>query len=268
VRSRSALSIVAAIAIASTAHPAAGSADTGSTLTVFAAASLADAFGEIGKVVERERPGLRVRFNFAGSNQLALQIEQDAQADVFASADDQWMSHVRDHAMLAGDSQVFARNRLVAIVPRTNPARISALPDLAKPGVKLVLAAGAVPAGRYSREVLRNLSKLPGFGESFARRALANLVSEEDNVRAVVAKVQIGEADAGICYSSDATGSAARYVRVFEIPDSANVLASYPIAVLKNARRAEDAQVFVERVLSPDGQKILARHGLIPVTTR
>ena len=255
---------LAAVVLLATADLPVSPASTPPTLTVFAAASLSDAFTDIGKSLERDMPGLHVRFNFGGSNTLALQIEQGAEADVFASADDQWMGHVRAHGMLAGTSQAFARNILVAIVPRTNPARISGLADIAKPGVKLVLAAEAVPAGRYSREVLRNLSRLPGCGPSFARRALGNLVSEEDNVRGVVAKVQLGEADAGLCYRSDAIGPVSRYVRVLEIPDSLNVLASYPIAVLKDAEGSTTARLFVERVLSPQGQQVLERYGFIP----
>jgi len=263
VRVRFALAIVAAIV--GLPSPGAAATKATSTLTVFAAASLSDAFGEIGRQLERERPGLRVRFNFAGSNQLALQIEHGAQADVFASADPPWMDYVAQLGLMAETPRPFANNRLVVIVPRTNPARIRALPDLARRGVKLVLAAEAVPAGRYSREVLRHLSRRPGFGADFARRALANLVSEEENVRGVVAKVQLGEADAGLCYRSDALGAVARYVTVFPIADSLNVLAIYPIAIVKGARDAQGAQIFIDRVLSPAGQRVLARYGFIPV---
>jgi molybdate transport system substrate-binding protein len=253
------LVMLSALVLLATADlpPSPASAPT-NTLTVFAAASLSDAFTDIGKSLERDMPGLHVRFNYGGSNTLALQIEQGAGADVFASADDQWMGHVRAKGLLAGNPQTFARNQLVAIVPRTNPARIAKLPDLARPGIKLVLAAEAVPAGHYSREVLKNLSRQPGYGPDFPRRTLANLVSEEDNV------VQLGEADAGICYRSDVTSAVSRYVRVFEIPDSLNVLASYPIAVLKDAEGSTPARLFVERVLSPQGQQVMQRYGFIP----
>ncbi len=184
-----------------------------------------------------------MQFNFAGSQQLALQIEQGAPADVFASADQRWMSYAAEKGLVEGESAVFARNRLVAIVPRTNPARIGGLPDLARRGTKIVLAAEAVPAGKYSRETLENLSAAPGFPPEYARRVLANVVSQEENVKAVVAKVQLGEADAGLVYRSDVTPSVSRYVRVFEIDDPYNVIASYPIAVLKGAKNAEAATV-------------------------
>ena len=251
------------LALLAVAGPASGERRP-RTLTVFAAASLTGAFQDIARAIERDRPDLEVRLVFAGSNQLALQLEHGARADVFASADSIWMGYARARRLVAETPRVFARNRLVAIVPRTNPARIVALPDLAKPGVKLVLAAEAVPAGRYAREALRNLARMTGFGDRFAARALANLVSEEENVRAVVSRVQLGEADAGLCYRSDVTGPSARYLRVFEIPAAANVSASYPIAALAASRQGEAARAFVDRVLSAEGQAILARYGFEP----
>jgi len=237
------------------------------TLQVFAAASLSDAFTEIGRQLERQRPGLRVRINFAGSQQLATQIEQGAQADVFASADERWMSYVRERGLVSSEPATFARNRLVMIVPRTNPARIRRLQDVARGGVKLVIGADAVPVGRYARTVLRNLARDPAFGVDFATRALRNVVSEEENVKSVVGKVQLGEADAGIVYRSDVTATVARFIRVFEIPESANVVASYPIALLQGARASDAARAFVDLVLAGEGQAILERRGLIPVTS-
>jgi molybdate transport system substrate-binding protein len=234
------------------------------TLTVYAAASLADAFRDLGRTLEAAHPGLTVHFNFAGSQQLALQIEQGAPADVFASADQRWMSYASEKGLVEGESVIFARNRLVAIVPRTNPGRIGGLPDLARKGTKLVLAAEAVPAGKYSREALENLSAAPGFPPEYDRKVLANVVSQEENVKAVVAKVQLGEADAGLVYYSDVTPSVSRYVRVFEIDDRYNVVASYPIAVLKSAKNAEAAKWFVDLVSSAPGQQTLERHGLLP----
>jgi molybdate transport system substrate-binding protein len=233
-------------------------------LRVFAAASLADAFGEIGRAFERSHPGTAVRLNLAGSQQLAIQIEQGASADVFASADTRWMDYVNERKLIIGDPLVFARNRLVVIVPRTNPARIGRLQDLARRGIKMVLGADAVPVGRYSRQALQNLSNLDGFDSNYAGRVLANVVSEEENVKSVLTKVQLGEADAGIVYLSDVTPALSRYVRTFEIPAAAAILASYPIVVVKDAKQPAAAQEFVELVLSADGQKVLASHGLLP----
>ena len=235
-------------------------------LRVFAAASLADAFGEIAREYERINPGAKVRLNLAGSQQLATQIEQGAMADVFASADQRWMDYLRERSLVSGKTAVFAHNRLVLIVPRTNPARIAMLQDIARPGVKLVLGATAVPVGKYSREALAKLSRIRGFDPSFTRGALANVVSEEETVRSVVGKVQLGEADAGMVYRSDVTPSVSRLVRAIEIPESAQVIASYPIAALAGSKQPEAARAFVDLVLSSQGQRALERRGLIPVT--
>jgi molybdate transport system substrate-binding protein len=235
-----------------------------SVLTVFAAASLADAFEELGTLFQRGHPGITVRFNFAGSQQLAAQLEHGAAADVFASADQRWMDQVRRLGLAAGEPVVFAHNRLVVVTPAENPARIERLEDLARGGLKLVLAADAVPAGRYSREVLRNLSRRAGFGSDYARRVLANVVSEEESVKGVVAKVQLGEADAGMVYRSDVTPGLAAKFRVVDIPAAANVVASYPIAVLAASGALGAARAFVELVRGAEGRATLARHGLPP----
>jgi molybdate transport system substrate-binding protein len=253
--------VALAVALAGSPTPSAPPA----TLTVFAAASLTDAFRVLGATLERTNPGLEVHFNFAGSQQLAVQLEQGARADVFASADQRWMSYVEARELLGAAPELFAHNRLVVLVPRTNPAGIGRLEDLSRRGVKLVLAAPAVPAGKYSREALRNLDWAPGFPSDFSRRALGNVVSEEENVKAVVAKVQLGEADAGLAYRSDVTRSVAGNVRAFEIPEEYNVTASYPVAVLKGAPNPEAARAFVELLLGSEGQGLLGRHGLIPV---
>lgn len=237
---------------------------TSTTLTVFAAASLTDAFRDLGRALERAHLGLTVRFNFAGSQQLALQLEQGAPADVFASADQHWMDYAAEKGLLAGAGIIFARNRLVAIVPRANPARIGGLADLARPGTKLVMAAAAVPVGRYSREMLGRLAHAPDFPARYVRLVRANVVSEEENVKAVVAKVQLGEADAGIVYRSDVTPSVARLVRVFEIDDPYNVVASYPIAALIGAKNAQAAAMFLDLVSSAAGQATLRQNGFMP----
>jgi molybdate transport system substrate-binding protein len=235
-----------------------------SSLTVYAAASLTDAFKELGKAFERRHPGLTVQFNFAGSQQLVLQIEQGAPADVFASADLRWMDYAKEKELVEGESTVFARNRLAVIVPRTNPARIGKLQDLARRGTKIVMAAEAVPAGKYSREAFQNLAAAPGFPERYDRRVLANVVSQEENVKAIVAKVQLGEADAGVVYNSDVTPAVSHFVRLFEIADPYNVIASYPIAALRHAQNPSAARQFVALVSSDAGQRVLQQHGLLP----
>jgi len=235
-----------------------------STLNVLAAASLTEAFGEIGRTFEQAHPETTVEFNFAGSQQLALQMEQGAPVDVFASADQRWMDYVKDKDLMEGEAPVFARNRLVVIVPKTNPARIRGLPDLVRRGTKSGLAAEAGPVGKYSREARQKLAAAEGYPAGYDRRVLANVVSQEENVKGVVAKVQLGEADAGVVYRSDVTPAVARYVRVFEIPDESNVIAEYPIGVVKSSRHPEAAQAFVDLVRSDEGQRVLQRHGLLP----
>jgi len=236
------------------------------TLNVFAAASLMDAFQELGGMLETRQPGLRVRFNFAGSQQLAIQLEQGAVADVFASADARWMSYAADRGLLRGDAQVFARNRLVVIVPSTNPARIQRLQDLARSGVKLVLGADAVPVGRYSRMALQALSKDPAFGGDYATRVLKNVVSEEENVKSVVGKVQLAEADAGMVYRSDVTNSVARFLKVLTLPESVDIVAAYPIAAVSAGADSAAARAFLDLVLSAEGQRVLQKRGLLPAT--
>lgn len=233
-------------------------------LVVFAAASLNGAMRELGRAFERSRPGLRVRFNFAGSQQLAVQLEQGARADLFASADGRWMDYAGDRGLLVGAPRPFARNRLVVIVPAANPARIARLQDLARPGIKTIVGAEAVPVGAYARRLLANLAKAPGFPADFERLALANVVSQEENVKAVVAKVQLGEADAGIVYTSDVTGPVAARLRTLAVPESLNVVAEYPIAALRTAASPAAAAGFLNFVLGAEGQSVLRRFGLLP----
>ena len=232
-------------------------------ITVFAAASLADALGAIAKEFEREHPRLKVRINAAGSQQLAAQLGQGAEADVFASADATWMQKVVAKGRVQGTPAEFATNRPVVIVSRERGGAITQLADLAKPGVKLVLGAKPVPIGQYSRAAIERLAKQPGYPADFAKRVLANVVSEEENVKGVVGKVQLGEADAGIVYRSDVTPALAPHVRVIELPVAASIRASCWIAVLKGRREAA-ARGFVDLVRSDRGRRALAERGFTP----
>lgn len=235
-------------------------------VNVFAAASLTEAFTVLGKVLAERTPQARVRFNFGGSQRLATQIEQGAQADVFASADQRWMTYLQQRGLLVGTPREFARNRLVVIVPLANPGRITRLQDLARPGVKVVIASDAVPAGHYMREVLGKLNQAPGFGQEYAASVLRNVVSEEDNVKAVVTKVQLGEADAGAVYRSDVTGIVSGRVQILALPDPYNIMASYPIAIVKGGSSLVGASQFVALVLSPLGQQMLLGYNFIPAS--
>ncbi len=234
------------------------------TLTVFAAASLTDSFTELGRVFEAAHPGVKVLINFAGSQQLRAQLEQGAQADVFASADTREMNAaIASSLIISGTQKTFARNRLVVIFPKDNPGQLAALADLAAPGLKLVVADEAVPVGKYTAEMLAKMSQDPAYGADFADKVQKNVVSRENDVKAVVAKVRLGEGDAGVVYSTDVTAAAAQDVTPLTIPDQFNQLATYPIAVLADAPQAELAQQFVALVLSAAGQALLARYGFV-----
>ncbi len=232
------------------------------TLTIFAAASLTDAFTEIGESFEAANPSVTVTFNFGGSQTLRTQIEEGAPVDVFASANAKEMDTLVTGSFIASNTpQIFLTNQLVVILPTNNPAGIEKLEDLAKPGIKLVLAAEEVPVGRYSRESFALMDT--AFGNDFLSTVLANVVSNEDNVKQVVAKVQLGEADAGIVYTSDSV--AAPGLKSIEIPAELNVIAKYPIAPLVNSENTELAQVFVDYILSAEGQAILEKWGFGPI---
>jgi molybdate transport system substrate-binding protein len=236
-------------------------------LTVFTAASLTEAFKEMGATIEAASPGATVAFNFAGSPALRTQLREGAKADLFASADEPNMQGAQQDGSIAGEPRIFVQNKLVAIAPAENKADITTLQDLAKPGLKLVLAQKEVPVGAYARQAFDKMGKDAGFGADFAQKALANLVSEESNVRQVVTKVQLGEADAGIVYSSDVTPQVRSQLKVIEIPDAFNVIAKYPIAVVKGAANADGARAFIDYALSPAGQATLQKWGFIPVVT-
>lgn len=235
-------------------------------LNIFAAASLTDAFGEIGKMFEADHPGVSVVLNFAGSQQLAQQINEGAPADVFASANQKQMDVVIGAGeIVTGTQQNFVKNRLVVIYPQGNPADLKELKDLAKPGLKLVIAAKEVPVGQYALDFFDKAAADPAFGASYKDGVMANVVSYEENVKSVLSKVALGEADAGIVYTSDISGNDAGKVGRIDIPDALNVIATYPIAPVKASQNAELAQAFINLVLSPEGQNILAKYNFITV---
>ncbi len=240
-------------------------AEPETTLTVFAAASLTDAFTEIAAAFDSDNPGVTTVFNFAGSNQLATQINEGAPADVFASANHTQMDAAVESGRIDADAPtVFVTNRLVVVIPADNPGDIQTLQDLANPGTLIVLAAAEVPVGKYSLEFLDKASADPAFSETFREDVLANVASYEENVRSVLNKVSLGEADAGIVYTSDLVG--VEGVSGLEIPDELNLVAEYPIAILNDSANSEMAAAFVEFVLSDGGRALLAEYGFGPGT--
>jgi molybdate transport system substrate-binding protein len=230
------------------------------SLIIFAAASLTDAFQELGKNFENANPGIKIQYNFTGSQIARMQIEQGAKADVFASADHKNMDLLVAEGLVMGNAyRDFATNRLVVIMPRGNPAGIEQLHDLARPGLKLILADPSVPAGSYARQTISKLSESPDYGPKFMTQVLANVVSNETDVRQVVTKIELGEADAGIVYVSDVVANS-NLVEV-AIPDEFNVTANYPMALLANTHNRQLAEAFVSYVLSSEGQTVLKKWG-------
>ena len=236
-----------------------------STLTVLAAASLTESFTELGRLFEAQNPGVKVAFSFAGSQALAQQLGQGAEADVFASANNKYMDAAIEAKRVNQEAaKTFVTNRLVVIFPKENSAGIKTLQDLAKPGLLLDLADPSVPVGQYTVNFLDKASEDAAFGAQFEEAVLNNVVSYEDNVKAVVTKVSLGEADAGIVYVTDITANAASKVDKLDIPDALNTIATYPIAPVSDSKNPEMAQAFVDLVLSPEGQDVLAKYGFIP----
>ena len=242
-------------------------AQTQATLNVFAAASLTESFGDIGKRFEAENPGVTVQFNFAGSQDLRAQLENGAKADLFASANEKEIDTAKSESLV--DPQTihdFAHNRLVAIFPKSNPAKIAALADLAKPGVKIDLADVSVPVGKYTTQMLDKISKDPAYGPDYQKQFLANVVSLEDDVKAVLNKVRLGEVDAGVVYVTDVTPEARKDVGSLDVPDQFNQIASYPIAVVAKSAEPDLAAKFENLVLSSEGQEILSRYNFMPAS--
>jgi len=235
-------------------------------ISVSAAASLTEAFGEIGPLFETFHPEVKVIFNFAGSQMLAEQINNGAPVDIFASASKKTMQSVVDAKNIASDAvQQFVSNQLVVIIPASNPAGISQLQDLTKVGLKLVLAAKEVPVGQYSQEFLAKASTSSDFPTTFSDDVLKNIVSYEDNVKAVLTKVSLGEADAGIVYTTDVASAEPGTIQSITIPDEINIPASYFIAPVINSNHTAEAKLFIDYVLSAAGQAILSKYGFIPV---
>lgn len=235
--------------------------DNPGTLTVFAAASLTDAFTEIEQTLETANPGLDIVNNFAGSQALVTQLKEGAPADVAAFASNSAMKDAIEAEVVTTAPQIFVQNRLAIVIPSDNPAEITSAADLAKPGIKLVLAQEEVPVGKYSRQSLCAMNSDPAiYGDDFIVHVAGNIVSLEDNVRSVLSKVALGEADAGIVYTSDVTPD----VISVEIPAAVNQLATYPIAPVATGNQTL-AAAYISSILSPAGQAILASHGFIPV---
>jgi molybdate transport system substrate-binding protein len=215
------------------------------TLTVYAAASLTNVFPKVDG---------SPRYSFAGSNTLAAQIQQGAPADVFASAN-MTLPNQLNAKGLCGKPVVFTRNTLVIVVPRSNPASIRSVYDLAKAGVKLDIAASGVPVGSYTLQILKNMG--------LSAAVLKNVVSQETDVREVLSKVALGEADAGFVYSTDAK-TVPGQVTVIKVPAWAQPKVQYGICIVSSSANKQGAQAFVDKVISKAGQAKMLAAGFLP----
>ena len=234
----------------------------GGTLTILAASSLTDAFRELGNTFEKENPGTTVKTSLGASSDLLVQIQQGAPADVFASAAEEEMDTAEKDGLVSGTPREFVKNREVIMVPKGNRADINSLEDMAGPDIKLVLAAKDVPAADYAVEILGKANK--EYGPDFEQDVLSNAVSRESDVRASVNRVVVGDADATFGYASDNTPDIRDKVEVIPIPPELNIIATYPIASLKDAKDPELAKKWVDLVTSEEGQKVLEKWNFEP----
>jgi molybdate transport system substrate-binding protein len=246
--------------VAASGAPASG--PEGHDVTIYAAASLKAVLARARTVYEAANPGISLTISTDSSAALEAKIEQGAPVDLFLSADSSNPQKLADKGMTAGDLMPFAGNLLAVIVPTTNPAGISAPTDLGRNGVKVIAAGDAVPITRYATQLVENLAAEPGYPADFVARYTANIASKEDNAAAVVAKIAIGEGDAGIVYRTDARTSPA--VRMIAVPDGANVPATYAGVVVRTGAYQEAARAFLTWLAGPVGQAVLAEFGFLP----
>ncbi len=237
------------------------------TLTVFAAASLSSAFNETITQYETAHPNVNIVPQYAGTQVLVTQVQQGAQADVFASASTSYMNTlVKGGYMVNSSVANFTENKLALIVPTNNPANISSLSDLNKSGIKIVICAPSVPCGSYTLQVLNKTANNSAYGPAFKTGVMANVVSQETDVNSAVSKIALGEADVAFVYQSDVPASMQSQIKVITLPDNVNVLAVYPIGVLAQSKNQAVAQDFENYVLSANGTAILDKYHFIRIS--
>lgn len=231
-------------------------------LTVYGAASLKGALDKAKTAYEAITPGATLTISTDASSALETKIEQGAPADIFLSADQTNPKKLLDAGLADGAPVTFAGNKLIIVVPADNKAGITSPADLAKPGIKIIAAGDEVPITKYAKQLVTDLAKVAGYPADFETAYAANVASQEDNVKALIAKIELGEGDAGIVYVTDAKAS--NKVRTVDVPDSANVPATYDGVVVKASKNPTAAKAFLDWFAGPDGQAILGGLGFQP----
>lgn len=234
-------------------------------MTVFVASSLTDVFLDVREQFEARYPNIEINYSFGGSSTLSTQIREGAPADIFASANIQQMSIIEADGLLSDPSTFFAYNQLVIIVPSDNPANIASLDDLKRSNLRIITATEGVPIRTYIAVLLDQLAESSIFGSQFREAFLANIVSEELNVRDVVAKIALGEGDVAIVYQSDVTSDMADELMTISLPTEFNPIVAYSIGILADGANQSIAQTFINFLASEEGQETFIRWGFLPV---
>ena len=257
-----AISVAACSSAGGVSPTSAPSSAAGGDLTIFAAASLKNMLAEAETAYEAANPGTDLTISTDSSAALETQIEQGAPADVFLSADTTNPQKLVDGGFASGEAIPFAGNELIVIVPTDNPAGIQSPADLAKDGLRVIAAGDEVPITKYATELVQNLAQQPDAAAGFAAAYAANVASKEDNVSAIVSKIELGEGDAGIVYVTDAAAS--DEVMPIDVPDAANVPATYAGVVVGESPNHDAAVAFLDWLTGPDGQEVLSSFGFLP----
>ncbi len=235
-------------------------------IKVFAAGALNDVFTNISAQYEAEHPGVTITSDFDSSPNLETQIEQGAEADVFAAAAPSFMNNLKSEGYMNNSTiENFVSNKVAVIVPKNNKANITTLKDLATPGVHIIYGASSIPISNYATQVLNKMSNNSTYGADYKKNVMANVVSNETTVNFIVSKIALGEADAGFVYVSDVPSEYKDKVTVITIPDQFQPTIVWPIGVLKASRSQSVAQDFINYVRSPEGNATLLSYGFVPV---
>jgi len=251
----------------STSQPTLSPTEEEKSITVFTAGSLKGAFTDMAAAYEEQHSGTKVVLNIDGTQALRTQVEQGARGDVFASANLKHMNALMGEGFMDNATVVdFVENRVTVALPASNPGNITELSDLSKAGTKVLIGTPEVPIGNYARQVLDKMAADTAYGQTYEDAVMANVISEETNVNNIIAKLLIGEADAGFTYTSDVvTPAYADQLTTITIPDEYNVVAQYPIGVLNESANPDTAEDFITFVRSEQGGEILQRYGFSPV---